>query len=75
MSFSLNKVMLIGKLGKEAEHRCTSSIVSVSKYSIATLHSYEGRDGNWVEDTQWHNIISFSLSAFFKDMLKNGAMI
>lgn len=75
MAFSLNKVMLIGNLGQDAEHRFTTNNVSVSKYSIATQHSYKGKDGNWVEDTQWHNIVSFSLSDFYKDKLKKGAKI
>lgn len=75
MAFSLNKVMLIGNLGQDAEHRFTNNNVSVSKYSIATQSSYKGKDGNWVEDTQWHNIISFSLSDFFKDKLKKGSKI
>lgn len=73
MAFSLNKIMLIGNLGQDAEHRFTTTNVSVSSYSIATTHSYKGKDGNWVEDTTWHNIVSFSLSDFIKDKLKKGA--
>lgn len=75
MAFSLNKVMLIGNLGRDAEHTFTPNNVSISKYSIATQSSYKGKDGNWVEDTQWHNIISWSLSDFFKEKLKKGAKI
>ncbi|MCF8264567.1 MAG: single-stranded DNA-binding protein, partial [Melioribacteraceae bacterium] len=57
MAFSLNKIMLIGNLGRDAETRFTQNNTSVSTYSIATTHSYKGKDGNWVEETTWHNIV------------------
>ncbi len=72
MAFSLNKIMVIGNLGQDAEHRFTTNNVSVSNYSIATTYSYKGKDGNWVEETTWHNIVSFNLSDFMKDNLKKG---
>lgn len=72
MSFSLNKVQLIGKLGKDAEHRFTTSNNSVSSFSVATDHSYKGKDGNWVNDTTWHNVVAFGLSDFMKNALKQG---
>ena len=72
MAFSLNKIMLIGNLGNDAETRFTSNNVSVTNYSLATTHSYKGKDGNWVNETTWHNIVSFGLSEYFKDALKKG---
>ncbi len=72
MAFSLNKIMLIGNLGNDAEHRFTTSNVSVSNYSLATTHGYKGKDGNWVNETTWHNVVSFNLSDYFKDALKKG---
>lgn len=72
MAFSLNKVMLIGNLGQDAEHRFTTNNVSVTSFSLATTHSYKGKDGNWVNETTWHNIVAFSLSDYFKDNLKKG---
>ena len=72
MAFSLNKVMLIGNLGRDAETRFTTNNLSVTSFSLATTNSYKGKDGNWVNDTTWHNIVSFSLSDFFKDSLKKG---
>ncbi|MCF8264921.1 MAG: single-stranded DNA-binding protein, partial [Melioribacteraceae bacterium] len=41
----------------------------------ATTHSYKGKDGNWVEETTWHNIVSWSLSDYFKDVLKKGKKV
>lgn len=72
MAFSLNKIMLIGNLGKDAETRFTSNNVSVSNFSMATTSGYKGKDGNWVNETTWHNIVAFNLSDYFKDNLKKG---
>ncbi len=72
MAFSLNKVMLIGNLGKDAETRFTNNNVSISNFSLATTSGYKGKDGNWVNETTWHNITAFSLSDFYKDALKKG---
>ena len=72
MAFSLNKVMLIGNLGQDAEHRFTTNNTEVSTFSIATSHSYKGKDGNWVNDTTWHNVVIFGASDFLKGNLKKG---
>src|SRR5690606_40257183 len=72
MAFSLNKVMLIGNLGKDAETRFTTNNVSVTTFSLATSYSYKGKDGNWVNETTWHNVVSFNTSDFMKDNLKKG---
>jgi single-strand DNA-binding protein len=72
MAFSLNKVILIGNLGNDAETRFTTSNLSITTYSVATTNSYKGKDGNWVNETTWHNIVSFGLSDYFKDALKKG---
>jgi single-strand DNA-binding protein len=72
MAFSLNKIMLIGNLGKDAETRFTTNNLSVTNFTLATTNSYKGKDGNWVNDTTWHNVVSFNLSDYFKDNLKKG---
>lgn len=72
MAFSLNKIMLIGNLGGDAENRVTANDVSVTSFSVATTHSYKGRDGNWVDETTWHNVVAFSLSDYMKDQLRKG---
>ncbi len=75
MAFSLNKIQLIGNLGQDAEHRFTNNNVSVSNFSVATSHSYKGKDGNWVEETTWHNVVAFNLSDYMKDNLKKGKKV
>ena len=72
MAFSLNRVMLIGNLGQDAEHRFTTNNTEVTSFSIATTHSYKGRDGNWVNETTWHNIVLFGVSDYLKSNLKKG---
>ncbi|MFZ1290039.1 MAG: single-stranded DNA-binding protein [Melioribacteraceae bacterium] len=72
MAFSLNKIMLIGNLGQDAEHRFTTNNTEVTTFSIATTHGYKGRDGNWVNETTWHNVVIFGVSDFLKANLKKG---
>ncbi len=75
MALSLNRIMLIGNLGKDAETRFTANNNSVSSFSLATSYGYKGKDGNWVNETTWHNVVAWNLSDFFKDSLKKGKKI
>ena len=72
MAFSLNKIMLIGNLGRDAETRFTTNNLSVTNFSIATTRSYKDKDGNWQNETTWHNVTGFNLSDYYKDNLKKG---
>jgi len=72
MAFSLNKIMLIGHLGKDCETRFTTNNVSVTSFTMATTNSYKGKDGNWIDETTWHNVTCFNLSDYFKENLKKG---
>ena len=69
MAFSLNKVMLIGNLGRDAETRFTTNNLSVTNFSIATTRGFKDKDGNWQNETTWHNITGFNLSDYYKDNL------
>ena len=40
-----------------------------------TTNSYKGKDGNWVNETTWHNITVFNLSDFMKEQLKKGRKV
>jgi single-strand DNA-binding protein len=72
MAFSLNKIMLIGNLGRDGETRFTTNNISVTSFTMATTFSYKGKDGNWVNETTWHNVVSFNLSDYMKENLKKG---
>lgn len=53
---SLNKVMLIGNLGKDPEVRYTTAGTAVASFSIATSERFKNKTGEWDERTEWHNI-------------------
>ncbi len=58
MARGLNKVMLIGNLGRDAETRSTPSGVSVTNFSIATARrTKDGQTGEWRDETDWHDIV------------------
>ena len=54
---SVNKVILVGNLGKDPELRYTPSGAAVATFSLATTERYKDRDGNRQEKTEWHNIV------------------
>ncbi len=56
---SLNKVMLIGRLGKDPEIISFDNGNKKMSVSLATSERYRDRNGEWVEQTDWHNLIAF----------------
>jgi single-strand DNA-binding protein len=76
MSRSLNKVMLIGNLGKDPELRYTASGVAVATFSLATNESWKDQDGNTQERTEWHNIVAWKkLAEICGEWLKKGKKV
>jgi single-strand DNA-binding protein len=76
MSRSLNRVMLIGNLGKDPELRYTTSGVAVATFSIATNESWKDQDGNQQERTEWHNIVAWKkLAEICAEWLKKGKKV
>ena len=59
MAQSLNKVQLIGRLGKDPEVKAIPSGVKLANFSIATDESYKDKDGTKHEKTEWHNIVAW----------------
>ncbi|HXC92489.1 MAG TPA: single-stranded DNA-binding protein [Geobacteraceae bacterium] len=57
---SLNKVMLIGNLGKDPEVRYTTSGAAVASFSVATTEKFKNKSGEWEEKTEWHNVTLWS---------------
>ncbi|HJV36699.1 single-stranded DNA-binding protein [Geomonas sp.] len=60
---SLNKVMLIGNLGKDPEVRYTPSGTAVASFSLATSDKIKNKNGEWEEKTEWHNITLWGRTA------------
>ena len=59
----LNKVMIIGRLGRDPELRYTQSGSPVATLRVATDESYTDKDGNRMERTEWHSVVVFQRSA------------
>ncbi|MCL4150429.1 UNVERIFIED_CONTAM: hypothetical protein GTU68_041770 [Idotea baltica] len=55
----INKVILVGNLGKDPEVRHLESGNKVATYSIATNENYKDKAGEWQTITQWHNIVAW----------------
>ena len=56
---SVNKVILIGFVGKPPEQRVFGSGESVTSFSLATSEKYKDKSGEWKDQTEWHNISCF----------------
>ncbi len=56
---SINKVILVGNLGKDPELRYTPSGAAVANFTLATSERYKDKNGEWVEKTEWHNIVAW----------------
>jgi single-strand DNA-binding protein len=59
----VNKVILIGNLGRDPELRSTASGQPVANFSLATNRRWRDRDGNRQEQTEWHNIVCWGRQA------------
>ena len=57
MARGLNKVMLIGNLGRDAETRHTQSGTAVTNFTVATARRYKDAEGNWRDATDWHDVV------------------
>jgi single-strand DNA-binding protein len=59
----VNKVILVGNLGRDPERRSTPSGQQVATFSVATSRKWRDRDGNRQEQTEWHNVVCFGKQA------------
>ena len=76
MAKSVNKVILVGHLGKDPEVKYTPSGTPVAKFSLATNERYKDKDGNWQDRTEWHNITAWQRTAEIAgEYLKKGSQV
>jgi single-strand DNA-binding protein len=76
MAKSVNKVILIGNLGKDPELKHTSSGTAVAKFTLATNDRYKDKDGNWQDKTEWHNVTCWArLAEIASEYLKKGRTV
>lgn len=71
VGFSLNKIQLIGSLGKDLEVRAMNDF-SVGEVSLATSFKFKKKDGDYSEETTWHNLKIWNPSDYLTDNLKKG---
>lgn len=63
MAGSMNRVILVGRLGQDPKLAYAPSGVAVANFNIATDESFTDRDGNKVDRTEWHRIVVFGKQA------------
>lgn len=73
---SLNKAMIIGRLGQDPEVRYTQSNTAVANLSIATSERYKDSTGEWKENTEWHRVVAWGrLAEICQEYLKKGSQV
>jgi single-strand DNA-binding protein len=75
MPKGVNKVTLLGHIGKDPEIRATQGGTTVANLSLATSERYKQGD-EWVDHTEWHNLVAFQRTAeVVRDYVKKGSQI
>lgn len=73
---SINRVLLLGNLGRDAEYTTTGSGMTIAKFSIATSSRRKGAGGQYEENTQWHRVVLFGQQGDrLRDYLKKGKQV
>ena len=73
---SVNKVILVGRLGKDPEVRYASSGVAVCNFTMATNRTYKDKQGERKDETEWHRVAAFGRTAeICGEYLKKGSQI
>jgi len=76
MRGTVNKVILIGRLGADPELKYMPSGDPVANFNLATNESYRDKDGNTQEKTEWHRIVAFKrLAEICGEYLKKGSQV
>ena len=74
---TLNKVFLVGRLGKDPEIRFSGDGNAIANFSIATNETWKNKEGAQQEKTDWHNIVVFGASAekYIQPYVKKGTLV
>jgi single-strand DNA-binding protein len=73
---SINKVILIGRLGADPELRYTADNSPVASFNMATSESWKDKGGNWQERTEWHRVVLWrDLANRAAEQLKKGNLV
>ena len=73
MAKGVNKVFLLGRLGKDPEIRATQGGMQIATFTLATSDRQKDQTGQWVDKTEWHNLVAFGKTAeIVRDYCKKG---
>ena len=76
MARSVNKVTLLGNVGKDPEIRSTAGGTMVANLTLATSDRQKDAQGNWQDRTEWHNLVAFTRTAeIVRDYVKKGSKL
>jgi single-strand DNA-binding protein len=76
MAKSVNKIILLGNVGKDPEFRATAGGMSVANFSLATTDRSKDASGNWADRTEWHSLVAFQRTAeIVRDYVKKGSKL
>lgn len=76
MAKSLNKVMLIGNLGKDPEVKYTPQGTPVARLALATNERFKDKEGQWQDRTEWHNVVLWQrLAEIAGEYLRKGSKV
>jgi single-strand DNA-binding protein len=76
MAKSVNKVILLGNVGKDPEFKMLPSGQGVANFSIATTENYKDKSGERQEKTEWHNLVAYArVAEIIRDYVKKGSKL
>ena len=76
MARGVNKVILVGNVGKDPEIRATQGGMQIASFTLATTDRAKGQDGQWTDKTEWHNLVAFQRTAeIVRDYVKKGSQV
>jgi single-strand DNA-binding protein len=76
MARGVNKVILLGNVGKDPEIRTTQGGMTIASFSLATAERAKDQTGNWTDKTEWHNLVAFQRTAeIVRDYVKKGSQL
>ncbi|MGD9486496.1 MAG: single-stranded DNA-binding protein [Calditrichaceae bacterium] len=73
---TVNKAIIIGRLGQDPDMRYSPGGTAIASFSVATNHGQKDAEGSWTDKTEWHNIVTFGKTAeFVGEYLKKGKLV
>ncbi len=76
MAKGVNKVLLLGNVGKDPEVRASQGGMTIASFTLATADRQKDQTGQWTDKTEWHNLVAFGRTAeIVRDYVKKGTQV